>query len=87
MYSTCSSRLLIFRLLLHFLKELENNLTVPCLSLQAISLGSLRQVSISKAEHVPTLAAVLPYLELSNNQEYLVKRINGQLLTITDVLS
>ena len=42
-----------------------------------ISLGSLRQVSTTKAEHVPTLAAVLPYLELSYNQEYLVKRIEG----------
>ena len=45
------------------------------LQIGLISLGSLRQVSTSKAEHVPTLAAVLPYLELSYNQEYLVKRI------------
>lgn len=27
--------------------------------------------------HVPTLAILVPFMELSNNQEYLVQRIKG----------
>lgn len=39
------------------------------------SQSTLRQVSLSKGPQVPTLAALLPYLDLSPNQEYLVQRI------------
>ena len=44
----------------------------------AISLSSLRHVSQAKADQVPFLRVIIPYLEASNNQEYLVQRIRGE---------
>lgn len=41
----------------------------------SMSLGMLRQVAKSKLQYVPTLGMVIPYLELSSKQEYLVQRI------------
>lgn len=43
----------------------------------AVSLGTLRLVSKTMAQQVPTLSMVIPYLELSTKQEYLVDRIKG----------
>ena len=45
--------------------------------LAATGLGTLRQLSKSKVQYVPTLGMVIPYLELSSKQEYLVQRIKG----------
>lgn len=39
------------------------------------SQSTLRQVSLTKSQHLPTLGALLPYLDLTSNQEYLVQRI------------
>ena len=43
----------------------------------AISLSAVRQVAVSKADQAPTLRAIIPYLEASNNQEYLIQRLSG----------
>lgn len=43
----------------------------------AISLSAVRQVAVTKADQAPTLRAIIPYLEASNNQEYLVQRLSG----------
>lgn len=43
----------------------------------AVGLGTLRKVAKSKVQYVPTLGTVIPYLELSAKQEYLVQRIKG----------
>ncbi len=43
----------------------------------ALGLGALRQAAQSKLQQVPTLPQVIPYLELSYKQEYLVQRIRG----------
>ena len=43
----------------------------------AVSLGTLRLVSKTMAQQVPTLRMVIPYLELSTQQGYLVDRIKG----------
>ncbi|XP_001636404.2 transmembrane protein 209 isoform X2 [Nematostella vectensis] len=50
---------------------------IGCQELQigTISLSSLRQVAVTKADQVPQLRAIIPYLEASTNQEYLVQRI------------
>lgn len=37
--------------------------------------STLQQVALSKGQHVPTLASLLPYLDLNSNHEYLVLRI------------
>lgn len=35
----------------------------------------MKQLALTKGPHVPTLNAIVPYLDFSSNQEYLVKRI------------
>ncbi|XP_022081205.1 transmembrane protein 209-like isoform X1 [Acanthaster planci] len=45
------------------------------LQIGEVSLSSLRQVSLTKSQVVPTLSMVLPYLDVSANQEYVVQRI------------
>lgn len=37
----------------------------------------MRQVAVTKADQAPTLRSIIPYLEASNNQEYLVQRLSG----------
>lgn len=56
--------------------ERTHSLSFP--SSPALSLGALRQGAQSKVQQVPTLPQVLPYLELSYKQEYLVQRITGK---------
>ena len=48
----------------------------------AVSLGTLRLVSKTMAQQVPTLSMVIPYLELSTKQEYLVDRIKGLMIPL-----
>ncbi|XP_071960399.1 transmembrane protein 209-like [Antedon mediterranea] len=50
-------------------------LGTPELKIGDVSLTSLKQVAHTKAQHLPTLNAVLPYLDISTNQEYLVTRL------------
>ncbi|XP_038067904.1 transmembrane protein 209-like [Patiria miniata] len=45
------------------------------LQIGEVSISSLRQVSLTKSQLVPTLSMVLPYLDVSANQEYVVQRI------------
>ncbi|XP_076343527.1 transmembrane protein 209 isoform X1 [Tachypleus tridentatus] len=40
-----------------------------------VSFSTLRQVALTKGQHVPKLATLLPYLDLTVNQDYLVQRI------------
>lgn len=49
----------------------------PFVECAAVGLGTLRKVAKSKVQYVPTLGTVIPYLELSAKQEYLVQRIKG----------
>ncbi|XP_068760349.1 transmembrane protein 209-like [Montipora capricornis] len=46
------------------------------LQLGTISLSAARQVAVTKADQVPSLQSIIPYLEASNNQEYLVQRLS-----------
>ncbi|XP_062507845.1 transmembrane protein 209-like [Corticium candelabrum] len=41
----------------------------------SVSLSTLRQIATVKSQQVPSLAVVVPYLEVFTNQEYLVQRI------------
>lgn len=41
-----------------------------------VSIATLKQVVLTKGSRVPTLNSVIPYLDLTSNQEYLVKRIS-----------
>lgn len=41
-----------------------------------VSIATLKQVVLTKGVRVPTLNSVIPYLDLSANQEYLIKRIS-----------
>ncbi|XP_033647233.1 transmembrane protein 209-like [Asterias rubens] len=45
------------------------------LQIGEVSISSLRQVSLTKRQLVPTLSMVLPYLDVSANQEYVVQRM------------
>lgn len=47
----------------------------PDLQIGEVSLSTLRQVSLTKSQLIPTLAMLLPYLDVTPNQEYLVQRI------------
>ncbi|XP_070558588.1 transmembrane protein 209-like [Ptychodera flava] len=40
-----------------------------------VSITSLRQISQTKRQKIPTLQKVLPYLDVTSNQEYLVQRL------------
>eukprot|EP00106_Octopus_bimaculoides_P004150 XP_014771592.1 PREDICTED: transmembrane protein 209-like [Octopus bimaculoides] len=40
-----------------------------------VSIANLKQVVLTKGALVPTLNSVIPFLDLTSNQEYLVKRI------------
>ncbi|XP_060573852.1 transmembrane protein 209-like [Ruditapes philippinarum] len=40
-----------------------------------VGVSVLKQLALTKSIHIPTLNALVPYLECSDNQEYLVKRI------------
>lgn len=52
----------------------------------AVSLGTLRLVSKTMAQQVPTLSMVIPYLELSTKQEYLVDRIKGLMIPLVNTI-
>lgn len=56
----------------------ETMCRIGCSELQlgTISLSAARQVAVTKADQVPTLRSIIPYLEASNNQEYLVQRLS-----------
>lgn len=41
----------------------------------AAGVATLKQLTLTKASYIPSLNVMVPYLEMSSNQEYLVKRI------------
>lgn len=45
------------------------------LQIGEVSLTTLRQVSLTKSQHLPTLNGLLPYLDITSNQEYLIHRL------------
>ncbi|XP_019399357.1 PREDICTED: transmembrane protein 209 [Crocodylus porosus] len=47
----------------------------PELQIGEASISSLKQAALVKAPLIPTLNAIVPYLDLTPNQEYLVERI------------
>ncbi|XP_064604639.1 transmembrane protein 209-like [Liolophura sinensis] len=40
-----------------------------------VSVTTLKRLALTKAQYVPSLNAVVPYLDFGSNQEYIVKRI------------
>ena len=40
-----------------------------------MSTSTLKQLAVSKAQHLKTLNSVIPFLEASDNQTYVVERI------------
>jgi len=40
-------------------------------------VSALKNLAFSKAAHVPSLNHIIPYLEVSTKQDYLVYRIKG----------
>ncbi|XP_042562060.1 transmembrane protein 209 [Clupea harengus] len=47
----------------------------PELQIGEASIASLKQAAVTKASAIPTLTAIVQYLDMSPNQEYLVERI------------
>ncbi|XP_067144119.1 transmembrane protein 209 isoform X2 [Centruroides vittatus] len=45
------------------------------LQIGEVSLTTLRQVALTKSQHLPTLNGLLPYLDITSNQEYLFHRL------------
>jgi len=45
------------------------------LQIGSVSISTLKQMSVTKGANLPTLNPLIPYLECSSNQEYLVQRI------------
>lgn len=52
-----------------------NQLGLPEYQIGTVNLFALHQIAITKFQHLTTLPAVLPYLDLHLNQEYLVQRL------------
>lgn len=48
-----------------------------CFPVTEASIASLKQAAVTKASAIPTLTAIVQYLDMSPNQEYLVERIKG----------
>lgn len=48
-----------------------------CSRVAEASISSLKQAALVKAPLIPTLNAIVQYLDLTPNQEYLVERIKG----------
>lgn len=49
------------------------------------SFSSLKQLSAVKSQHVPQLLALIPYIDMVPNQEYLIQRIRGMFFTVEQV--
>ena len=45
-----------------------------------VGVSTLKQLALTKGNFVPTLNALVPYLDHTANQEYLRKRIKGNLI-------
>ena len=45
-------------------------------------MTSLKQAAVVKASVIPTLNAIVQYLDISPNQEYLVERIKGEYVEV-----
>eukprot|EP00795_Rhopilema_esculentum_P002425 gene2425-18078_t len=46
------------------------------LKIGSVSVNSLRNVALTKSHLVPSLKSVIPYLDITANQEYLIKRLD-----------
>lgn len=82
-FSKPGSRCFIFTLFLSRLAEAPlssvwGGAGVDCSPVFAeASISSLKQAALVKAPLIPTLNALVQYLDLTPNQEYLVERIRG----------
>lgn len=78
-FSKPGSRCFIFTLFLSRLAEAPlSSVWVDCSPVFAeASISSLKQAALVKAPLIPTLNALVQYLDLTPNQEYLVERIRG----------
>lgn len=68
-------------ILVHLVKEIDSvnsqlrRLGCPELQIGEASITSLKQAAVVKASIIPTLNAIVQYLDITANQEYLVDRI------------
>uniref|UniRef100_A0AAR2LS69 Transmembrane protein 209 n=1 Tax=Pygocentrus nattereri TaxID=42514 RepID=A0AAR2LS69_PYGNA len=68
-------------ILVHLVKEIESinsqlrRMGCPELQIGEASISSLKQAAVVKASAIPTLNAIVQYLDITPNQEYLVERI------------
>ncbi|PIK41025.1 putative transmembrane protein [Apostichopus japonicus] len=60
---------------IHFLNKELHRVGHGEVQIGESSIASLKQVAILKSGQLPTLNQLIPYLELSSNQEYVVQRI------------
>nr|CAB3267070.1 transmembrane protein 209 [Phallusia mammillata] len=59
------------------INERLKHLGCPEVQIGEASLSSLKQIQQSKASQIPGLTWIMPYLEVSQNQEYLVERLRS----------
>ncbi|KFM69450.1 Transmembrane protein 209, partial [Stegodyphus mimosarum] len=68
-------------ILVKLVKEIDdiNNtmsqIGLPEFQIGSVSLFALHQIAVTKSQHLPTLSAVLPYVDMHLNQEYLIRRL------------
>ncbi|TRZ01278.1 hypothetical protein DNTS_001488 [Danionella cerebrum] len=68
-------------ILVHVVKEIDSvngqlrRMGCPELQVGEASISSLKQAAVVKASAIPTLNAIVQYLDITPNQEYLVERI------------
>lgn len=58
--------------------DINNSLSqigLPEYQIGTVNLFALHQIAVTKFQHLTTLSAVLPYLDMHLNQEYLVQRL------------
>jgi len=60
-----------------FSQILWNNFYSFDSSFVEVGVSTLKQLALTKGPHVPTLNMLVPYLDVTSNQDYLVKRIRG----------
>ncbi|XP_013385276.1 transmembrane protein 209 [Lingula anatina] len=68
----------IFRRLVTQINEINRELSkIGCEDMQIgeVSISTLKQLGVTKSQYVPTLNTVIPFLEVTSKQEYLVERI------------
>ncbi|XP_052820163.1 transmembrane protein 209-like [Mya arenaria] len=80
----CMTCAMILLYIDHHLKKLGSEDT----EIGEVGVSTLKQLALTKITHIPTLSMMVPYLDCTSNQEYLVKRIKvAQWATIRKINS